>query len=522
MQRCLSSLFVSLMLAWPAQVLAHPGHDHGAEFELDSPMTTTPGQGIEVDAETQQRLGLVIEPVQRQVLELGIQTTAEIETEPNRRVSVNAPVNGALVELLVQPGDWVAQGQALAVVKAPELIDLRVRSQQEQIQRDGELRQAQASLTLAQRNYERQQQISQTEIDAAERQVQLSQERYDRDRELAAAGAIPQQQVLQSQAELAQARHQLSRAQGRQDLLEAEADLDRAQTAVEAAQSQLNLSSRAYDSRLEQLNSPADDQGRVTVTAPISGTIAQRHVSQGQTVEEAVTPLLEIINGERLLVTANVHERDIAEISEGQGVRVTVASQPGQVFQGWVTIIGSAINPDSRTLPVTAELSDRSDSLKPGLFAELEILTDRTSEAVLTVPSTAVVEANAQEMVFVQNGDRFEPVEVTTGDTAGDRIVIERGLFEGDQVVVQGALQLYAQSLRGGDRAAPDSSSEAPPEDGSGSSTWFLVGAGTLVVVAFALGRGSRRDVSPSSITLEDVLEQPEEESESRETVGRN
>ncbi|MCC5900202.1 MAG: efflux RND transporter periplasmic adaptor subunit, partial [Phormidium sp. BM_Day4_Bin.17] len=450
-QRWLSSLLGFLLLTAPMALLAHPGHDHGAEFESDSPSMAAPSsQGIEVDGDTAQQLGLVVEPVRREFLELGMRATAEIEAEPDRQVSVNAPVNGALVELLVQPGDWVAQGQALAVVEAPELIDLRVRSQQEQTQREAEVRQAQASLTLAQRNYERQQQISQTEIEAAERHVQLTQERYDRDRELAEAGAIPRQQVLQSQSELAQAQHQLSRATGRQDLLEAEADLDRAQAALDAAQSQVLLSSSAYDSRLQQLNSPATAEGRVTVTAPITGTIAKRHVSQGQTVEEAVTPLLDIINGERLLVTADVHERDIGKISTGQGIRATVASEPGEIFQGWVTIIGSAVDRESRTLPVTAELIDRSDILRPGMFAELEILTDRSTERVLTVPSTAIVDANGQEIVFVQNGDRFEPVEVTTGERAGDRLEIRRGLFDGDQVVVQGALQLYAQSLRGG------------------------------------------------------------------------
>lgn len=68
----------------------------------------------------------------------------------------------------------------------------------------------------------------------------------------------------------------------------------------------------------------------------------------------------------------------------------------------------------------------------------------------MAIPSSAIVEANGKNLVYVQNGDAFDGIEVTLGQTSGDLVEIKTGLFDGDLIVTQRASQLYAQSLRGG------------------------------------------------------------------------
>lgn len=511
-----------LLLAVPGAVFAHAGHDHGSEFQSGN---SQPVGGIRVDAQTIDRLGIIVEPVTREFLEVGIQTTAEVTAQPDQQVTVNAPINGTVVELRVQPGDRVEQGQPVAVVVAPELIELRVSSQEDRTRAEAELQQAQANMTLAQRNYERQVAIASAEIEAAQRQVQFAQDRYNRDQELIEAGAIARQQALESEAELAAAQSQLTKANSQEAVLEAEAELDRAKAALEAAQSHVQLSTATYETRLQQLNSPATRQGLVTVVAPISGIIANRTVTMGEAVEEAVTPLMQIVNGDRLSVMANVYEKDLAQITPGQRVRATVASLPEQGFNGEVVVVGAAVDGETRVIPVTAELENSHNLLKPGMFAELEILTDRTPAAVLTVPTTALVEAEGRMLVFVQNGDAFEPVEVTPGNRTGGRVEITRGLFEGDQVVVQGGLQLYAQSLRG---AGAEEAGEAEEARTGGSVPWWVLVpvGGTIAAGAFVAGRRSRSSLPAVSrsnpITAEDLMDlEPQAESpESLEKAG--
>ena len=76
----------------------------------------------------------------------------------------------------------------------------------------------------------------------------------------------------------------------------------------------------------------------------------------------------------------------------------------------------------------------------------------------LTVPSAAVVDADGQSLVFVKSGSTYDPVFVEAGTTSGDRVSITSGLDPTDEVVVQGALSLYAESKK-----SEQSESAAPP-----------------------------------------------------------
>ena len=66
----------------------------------------------------------------------------------------------------------------------------------------------------------------------------------------------------------------------------------------------------------------------------------------------------------------------------------------------------------------------------------------------LTVPSTALVDANGRPLLFVQMEKTYDPVYVETGASQGDRVVVSRGIDPTDEVVITGALSLYAESLK--------------------------------------------------------------------------
>jgi membrane fusion protein, heavy metal efflux system len=86
---------------------------------------------------------------------VGIKTTGQIETLPSQKVEVTTPITGAkVVELLVEPGATVKKGQPVAVVTSPDLVTLRVESQEKRADAIASLQQAQADLRLAQQNYQ--------------------------------------------------------------------------------------------------------------------------------------------------------------------------------------------------------------------------------------------------------------------------------------------------------------------------------------------------------------------------------
>ncbi|HLO48360.1 MAG TPA: efflux RND transporter periplasmic adaptor subunit [Kamptonema sp.] len=346
-------------------------------------------------------------------------------------------------------------------------------------------------VAAAKENYQRQIEIASAEIVQVETELAVAQETYDRDLELVEKGAIARRTMLESQAKLAaakaalakasqrqnviqaeteikqaevdlpmrelrdaqgkvaEAQVQLTRALSRRDVLEAENQLKRAQTATEIAQSRIRLSSSAYEARLQQLGTAANDKGLVTVLAPIDGTVSDREITLGESVNAAEKTLMTLLNDSSVFATANIYEKDLNQVKLGQEVRVTLASLPNRIFIGKIAIIGSTVQGETRVVPMQAQLNNPDGELKPGLFVELEILTNQTATNILAIPNTAIVNVNGKETVYLQNGNAYQAVEVELGQISGDMVEVKSGLFEGDLIVTQRAPQLYAQSLRG-------------------------------------------------------------------------
>lgn len=454
-----------------------------------------------------------VEPVRRQRLAFGIKTNGRVEASPNHQVVVTNPTGGTVLNLYVQPGDRVEVGQPLALLTSPELVTLRADATERQIAAEAGLKQAQADLSLAQANFRQQQAIATAAIGQAQTAFDVAQERYERDRELLDNGAIPRRQVLESESQLATAQTDLEQARSRLAVLEAENQLRRAHTALDAAQSRLEMSDQAYQARLRQLDTTANPDGTVTVLAPIAGVVAERSVTLGQSAQDAGATLMTLIDPQSVMVTADLYEKDLDQVAVGQAVRITVAGLPNRIFSGRVQVIGAAVEREQRVIPVQVGLDPLDEQLQPGRFATLEILTEQTPQAVLAVPQSALVEQQGQSLVYVQNGQTFEPVEVQVGRVAGDQVEIEQGLFEGDQVVTQGAALLYAQSLRGG--SAPNSSDQVDPpapQDSESDRSWhWLAISSSVALGTFGLGLAwGRRRRRGSGLMLGSDRERPD------------
>ncbi len=157
----------------------------------------------------------------------------------------------------------------------------------------------------------------------------------------------------------------------------------------------------------------------------IGGTIADRTATIGQSFQDSGAKLMSIVNDSEVLATANIYEQDLNRVRVGQKVYVRVSSMPTRLFTGTISRLGAVVG-ESRVVPVQARLDNVAKLLKPGMFAELEVVTDRTSQAVVAIPSTAVVEANGKQMVYVESGNKFQGVDVTLGRATGDLVEVKR------------------------------------------------------------------------------------------------
>ncbi|MCC3469483.1 MAG: hypothetical protein JGK37_26900, partial [Microcoleus sp. PH2017_06_SFM_O_A] len=141
------------------------------------------------------------------------------------------------------------------------------------------------------------------------------------------------------------------------------------------------------------------------------------------------------------------------------------------------------------------------------LGIKTEAIPPTTDGGILKVPSTSLIDANGQKLVYIQEGTTYKPISVQIGSDSGDVVEIKEGnLVSGNQIVTQGATLLYSEALRGKpqaeaqaspatSQASPAATSQASPatsqveaQPAQGSSPLIWVGgAGVLLVGGFAV-----------------------------------
>lgn len=197
-----------------------------------------------------------------------------------------------------------------------------------------------------------------------------------------------------------------------------------------------------------------DPPPSVDVSAPMSGVIDSVDVSLGQSVEPA-SVLFHLSNRARVNLVARVYEEDLGEVRLGQEAHVRLLSYPDRVLSGKVSLIGPTLDTATRTTDIWIALANPDRVLKPNLFARAALVL-KQSAATLAIPTAALIEANGEKFVFVHEGEQYNRVEVTTGTSDDQYTEITDGLVPGDEVVTQGARELYTTWLTGGKPAAAE------------------------------------------------------------------
>jgi multidrug efflux pump subunit AcrA (membrane-fusion protein) len=183
---------------------------------------------------------------------------------------------------------------------------------------------------------------------------------------------------------------------------------------------------------------------QLVLRAPVTGTVLERNVMEGQYVGPD-TPLLTLAELSRVWVLADVYEMDVTRVHVGDPVRFVADGLPGRTFAGRIEFIAPVVSSETRTVRARIALENGDGALKPGMFGRVEI--GAHGAAVLTVPSEAVVRTGREDYVFIARaGGRFEPRLVTPGASVGDLVQILHGLAAGDTVVASASFLIDSES----------------------------------------------------------------------------
>ena len=201
----------------------------------------------------------------------------------------------------------------------------------------------------------------------------------------------------------------------------------------------------AFTVAKETYMAASDGMSNYAVTSPIDGYITSINVNTGAIASQAVAAAT-IANIDKLEIDTSISEAMINKIKVGDKVDVLVSSVSDKSFPGTITALSPAPAVGSLTYPMKVTLDNESSEVKPGMFAEVIIVSDKTVD-VIALPSTAVLIKSSKTVVAVIEGDNKVVFrEVVVGVDNGELAEIKSGIEAGDTVVIDGQYYLEENS----------------------------------------------------------------------------
>jgi len=179
---------------------------------------------------------------------------------------------------------------------------------------------------------------------------------------------------------------------------------------------------------------------KVNVIAPRNGKVVKLNVIQGDAIEPG-TSLLELADYAEVYAVAKVFESQIGSVAKGMSARVYSPALKNKELDSKVEIIGSEVNPQSRTVEVWLRVKNSEERLKINMTVNIYFLANREEETI-TIPRSAVLGNGGDKFVFVEEGNNYTRTSVVTGIENDKWIEIVEGLAPGDIVVTRGNYQL--------------------------------------------------------------------------------
>ncbi len=256
-------------------------------------------------------------------------------------------------------------------------------------------------------------------------------------------------------------------------------------------------------SKIEKRGKASD---HITIYAPTGGIVIQKNVEEGMYVKTG-TRLYTIADLSHLWIKLDAYESDLMWLRYGQEVNIETEAYPGEIFKGTIAFIDPVLNTKTRTIKVRVNVQNMDGRLKPEMFVKTTVhahvaeagkvvnaalagkwicpmhpdvikdsadscnicgmplvrtetlgyastTSDKEDIAPLVIPASAPLITGKRAVVYVTHPEKegvFEGKEITLGPRAGDYYIVNKGLKEGEQVVVNGnfkidsALQILAK-----------------------------------------------------------------------------
>ena len=288
--------------------------------------------------------------------------------------------------------------------------------------------------------------VSNAELEKMLAQNELTMEELNADYEVTRIS----HEITRMQLESAAHESEIKRREIQLNLDKAEISLNRAKEQIENRRKiqieevkQKRLSIRQDEERLEEAH---ETLNKLFVIAPAPGiAIISRNWSTNSKFQLgdqcwSSQQLIQLPDLSTLKAKVNINEVDIAKVAKGLKVQIRPDAFSDSTFTGYVsTVANLAQNKDNRSnikvFPVEIIINEYNKNLLPGLTVSCRIIVDEIPN-VMYIPLEALHNEGDKSYVFKKVMSGYDKVEVQTGRTNSDYVIIEAGLDKGDKVAL--------------------------------------------------------------------------------------
>ena len=201
-----------------------------------------------------------------------------------------------------------------------------------------------------------------------------------------------------------------------------------------------------FKSLEKKISQMKDQEDKTRILAPFDGIIDDVIADVGSNLAPGLTPILRIINIEKMKVSAEIPEIHIPYIKKNKNVKIYVPILDKQIL-GNISSVGNFINPNNRSFSIEIELLNKSNELKPNMTVSLEI-NDYQNESAILIPSKDILEDEEGSFYvykLVSDGNdnyKSNKVMIEKGKSYNNMTEIKTGLNEDDLIINDGLRQV--------------------------------------------------------------------------------
>lgn len=400
-----------------------------------------PTNRVEIPATVRSNLGITFATVERRRVASTLRVPGRFELLPNARREYRTPIKGR-IDVLVTQYQEVSQGDVLYRIDSPDWRELQ-----------RQLAETQAAVDIAEarlHSLEPVMQAHKLHEQGLREAVELWTNRVTQLKELGEAGGGRAAELAEAQANLTDSRAAFG------EVMEKDAELQLRQSETESelrsAKAKFELLQMTARALLGVKSEDVEPDfwstiDEVEVRASIAGVIERLPLTNGAWVE-AGELVLSSVDPSQLRFRAVGLQSDLQRLHTGLDASIVPPSSKSQPSGGAIATtieIGLDADPEQRTFELLAVPSRIETWTRPGVAAFLEIATEETSTPELAVPLSAVVRDGLTQVMFRR--DPSDPnkairIKADLGLNDGRWVVVNSGVMEGDEIVLDGVYQL--------------------------------------------------------------------------------